>query len=137
MPFQWLEMRIVEEKERRQREIRFQEALPRAFEDLHQHLAGCVDAYNQAFGAGAAALTLQNQALHLRVREPRGEMHISAVPALPGFQVDREGATLVIEIGLLPDDKLTYQDREKNEYLTLEEMTRRILDRVLFPKLKD
>jgi hypothetical protein len=40
---------------------------------------------------------------------------------------------LDIELGLLPGDKMYYKDGDK--FLTMEELTRRILDRSLFPKL--
>jgi len=39
----------------------------------------------------------------------------------------------MIEVGLLPGDKLFYRDQD--EFITGEELTRRILDRALFPKL--
>jgi hypothetical protein len=40
-------------------------------------------------------------------------------------------------VGVLPSDKLYYRDCEQDKYLTMEELTRRILDRVLFPKLRE
>jgi hypothetical protein len=39
----------------------------------------------------------------------------------------------MIEVGLLPGDKLFYRDQD--QFVTMEELTRRILDRALFPKL--
>jgi hypothetical protein len=39
----------------------------------------------------------------------------------------------MIEVGLLPGDKLFFRDHD--EFLTMEELTRRILDRAFFPKL--
>ena len=53
--------------------------------------------------------------------------------SLPGFRIERGGEPLMIEVGLLPGDKLFYRD--KDEFLTMEELTRRILDRAFFPKL--
>jgi hypothetical protein len=43
----------------------------------------------------------------------------------------------MVEVGLLPDDKVFYRDRDQDKYLTVEELTRRILDRSLFPKLAE
>src|ERR1700682_3962854 len=43
MSFQWLQMRIQEEKERRQREANILERLPRALEELHRSLIVCVE----------------------------------------------------------------------------------------------
>ena len=45
--------------------------------------------------------------------------------------------SLAIEVGVLPSDNLFYRDREQDLYLTLEDLTKRILDRVLFPKLTE
>jgi hypothetical protein len=42
---------------------------------------------------------------------------------------------LEIVVGLLPGDMLFYRDGDK--YLTMEELTRRILDQALFPKLAE
>ena len=67
--------------------------------------------------------------------EPAARIEITSVPTMPGFQIDRGGSPLQIEVGMLPGDKIFYRDREKDQYLTMEELTRRILDRCLFPKL--
>ena len=53
--------------------------------------------------------------------------------ALPGFRIERGGEPLEIVVGILPDQNLYYRDADK--YLTMEELTRRILDKALFPKL--
>jgi hypothetical protein len=42
-----------------------------------------------------------------------------------------------VEFGLLPSDKLFYLDREQDKYLTMDEFTKRILDRTLFPALRE
>jgi hypothetical protein len=70
--------------------------------------------------------------------QPAGHVEIVAKVAIPGFEVDRgEGAEpLTIEVGILPGDKLYYRDREKDQYVTMDELTKRILDRALFPNLK-
>jgi hypothetical protein len=137
MSFQWLQMRIAEEQERRGREARILEQLPRALEELYRSLAACIEAFNSAFGSDSATTTLAGSAIHVSMREPRSEIRILSVPGLPGFQIDRDGTSLAIEIGVLPGDKLSFRDRATDQYLTNEELTRRILDRVLFPKLKE
>jgi hypothetical protein len=78
------------------------------------------------------------------VREERGgrwqalsKVEVIAVPDMPGFRVERGEVSLEVEFGLLPSDKLFYRDREQDKYLTMEEFTRRILDRALFPALRE
>jgi hypothetical protein len=131
MSFEWLQMRIAEEKDRRARENAILSRLPSAFEELRANLAECVEAYNQAFEPGAAKLEMVEGAIELAAGDARVEVTID--PKLPGFRVDQRPERLSIEVGLLPGNKLSFRDAEK--YLTVEEMTRRILDRALFPKL--
>jgi len=140
MSFQWLQMRITEEKERRQREAQILERLPRVLEEVHRALAVCVDAYLEAFGPEAVEINYQGQKVRVTVREEQdakwekvAKVEITLTPKLPGLHIDRNGNALDIEVGLLPGDKIFYKDGE--EFLTMEEMTRRILDRSLFPKL--
>jgi hypothetical protein len=140
--FHWLAMRITEEKERRHRESMIHDRLPLAIDELANSLASCLNSYNAAFGAGSIEMEQQPRRLRIVVREPqngkwheRSRIEILSVPAIPGFQIDRAGSPLEIEIGILPGDKIFYRDREKDQYLTMEELTRRILDRALFPKL--
>ena len=52
-------------------------------------------------------------------------------------QIDRAGRPLTIEVGMLPGDKLYFRDMELDQYVTAEELTRRILDRGMFPKLPE
>jgi hypothetical protein len=144
MSFQWLQMRITEEKERREREARILERLPRALEELHGSLSACIKSYTDAFGAESADLRLEGLNLRVVVRESTGtgwqecgSVEIDAVPEMPGFEVRSAGTTLAIEVGVLPGDRLFYRDREIDQYLTMEELTRRVLDRALFPRLKD
>ena len=59
------------------------------------------------------------------------------VAAEPGFRIERGEYSMAVEVGVLPSNKLFYRDREQDKYLTMDEFTRRILDRVLFPKLRD
>jgi hypothetical protein len=140
--FQWLHMRIAEEKERRDREALILDRLPRASGELHRGLGACVESYNTAFGAGLVEMECDPPRTRISVRDTQGgqpreraKVEILIVPTLPGFQIDRGGVPLVVEVGMLPGDKLFYRDREKDQYLTMEELTRRILDRALFPKL--
>jgi hypothetical protein len=133
-------MRITEEKERRQREAQILERLPRVLEEVHRALAVCVDAYLEAFGPEAVEINYQGQKVRVTVREEQdakwekvAKVEITLTPKLPGLHIDRNGNALDIEVGLLPGDKIFYKDGE--EFLTMEEMTRRILDRSLFPKL--
>jgi hypothetical protein len=133
-------MRVQEEQERRQREAQILEQLPRALEETYRHLAGCVEAYAGAFGPESADIHLQASKIRITVREEqegkwqqRAKVEISIVPSLPGFRIERGGEPLMIEVGLLPGDKLFYRDQD--QFLTMEELTRRTLDRALFPKL--
>jgi hypothetical protein len=144
MSFQWLQMRITEEKERREREASILERLPRAFDELHGSLSSCIEAYKAAFGDDAADLRLTGLKVRIIVRESTdlgwkecGRVEVDAVPAMPGFEVRSGGTTLAIEVGILPGARIFYRDREVDQYLTMEELTRRILDRALFPKLKE
>ncbi len=139
--FNWLQLRIAEEKDRRARESMILDRLPLAVDELHQSLEACIETYNAAFGPGSAELDSQPRRMSIIVRDglsgPRdpGRIEITSVPTMPGFQIDRGGSPLQIEVGILPGDKLFYRDREKDQYLSMEELTRRILDRTFFPKL--
>ena len=63
---------------------------------------------------------------------PGAKIEMSIIASLPGFRIERGGEPLMIEVGLLPGDKLFYRDQD--QFLTMEELTRRILDRALFPQ---
>src|ERR1044071_2388024 len=96
MSFQWLEMRIQEEKDRRHREAQILERLPRILEDLHRTLAVCVKEYGRAFGSETADIVLLPTKIRVTVREPRdgkwlqtSKVDVTTVPAVPGFQIDR------------------------------------------------
>jgi hypothetical protein len=133
MIFQWLQMRITEEKDRRERENNILNRLPSALEEVRGELAGCLDAYNAAFGEARAVLETAGGAIHITSGDHR--VRVMLDPLLPGFQVDRGESKLAIEVGILPGGNLFFRDAEK--YITLEEMTRLTLDRALFPKLKE
>jgi hypothetical protein len=135
MSFQWLQMRIGEEKDRREREAQILERLPRAVDELQQNLQECVDAYTGSFGSGAARLT--RDGLCLTVANGPASVSVVAAPELPGFEIQREGAPMQVQIGILPGDRLFYLDVSADQYLSMEELTRRVLDRVLFPKLRE
>jgi hypothetical protein len=140
MSFQWLEQRVQEEQERRQREAQILARLPRAVDETYRHLAGCIEVYTDAFGPESADIHLQASKIRITVREEqegkwqqRAKVEISIIASLPGFRIERGGEPLMVEVGLLPGDKLFYRDQD--EFITGEELTRRILDRALFPKL--
>ena len=143
MGFQWLQMRIGEEQERRRREEKTLGMLPEALQDLNRQLRECIDTFRQAFGDDSAEIHFYAGKIRIRVNEHRNgkweqaaKVDVSAVPSLPGFRVERgEGDPLMIDIGLLPGDKLFY--RQADQFLTMEEVTRRVLDRAMFPKLKE
>ncbi|HXB69839.1 MAG TPA: hypothetical protein VNY05_16420 [Candidatus Acidoferrales bacterium] len=144
MSFQWLQMRIQEEKDRRQREAQILEILPHTLEELHRGLAECVASYTGVFGAESAEIVMLPSKIKVTMHEPRdgrwqttSKVEIGAVPAVPGLQIDRGEVSMVIEVGLLPGNKVFYRDREQDKYLTMEELTRRILDRAFFPKLQE
>jgi hypothetical protein len=66
----------------------------------------------------------------------RGKVEVSTMPTLPGLRIERADQEPVdIVIGLLPGEKLYYRDQE--QYVTMEDLTRRVLDRTLFPKLPE
>ena len=141
MSYQWLHMRITEESERRQREANMLEKLPQALAEVHDAMKICVDQYTQTFGPQTAELQVTEQCMRLIVREEqsgrweqRAQVDVTAVAALPGFRIECEGGEpLEILVGVLPGDTLFYRDAQ--EYLTMEELTRRIMDKALFPKL--
>jgi hypothetical protein len=138
MGFQWLEMRIAEERDRRQREAHIFEMLPAALAELHGILEECVQGYTAEFGADSASLEWEPPAIRVSTKEPPASVEIVANPEIPGFDVRRSGGDpLILELGLLPGNKMSYRDRGADQYLNMEEVTRRILDRTLFPKLKE
>ena len=140
MSFQWLQMRITEEQDRRERERQILERLPRVMEEVHRALVLCVQGYAEAFGPESIEIAFQHQKIRVTTREElegkwekAGKVEITLIPKLPGLLIDRNGDPLEIEVGLLPGDKTFYKDGE--QFLTMDDLTRRILDRTLFPKL--
>ena len=144
MNFEWLRMRIQEEQDRRAREAIALGRLPPALDELHGMIKDCLGAYSEAFGAEGVESQLSSGRIKVTAREqvdgkwqPTGKVEVITVPDLPGFRLERGEYSLAIEVGVLPSEKLYYRDCEQDKYLTLEELTRRILDRVLFPKLRE
>lgn len=136
MSFQWLEMRIQEEQDRREREAQIRARLPEALQELFQVLTACVASYTAAFGPDSADISMLRSKIRILVRDPEAHVEITADPALPGFRVTRgDHPALAIVVGLLPGDRLFYRDEE--QYITIEELSRRILDRAMFPKLAE
>jgi hypothetical protein len=140
MDFQWLAMRIQEERDRREREAGIRERLPRVLAELFESLKACVDAYKKAFGADAAEIVSNGNRIQITAREdrgatwqPRAVILVDAVLGLPGFRVDAGGDVIEIQVGLLPGDRVYY--KYSDQYLTMEQLTKLILDRALFPKL--
>ena len=144
MSFQWLHMRIQEEQERRQREAETLKRLPESLEELYRILKQGVDDYAAAFGGDTADIVLLPTRIKVTLRErregklqPAGKVEVVLTPEIPGYRIERGEYSLAVEVGLLPSGKLYYRDREQDAYLTMEDLTRRVLDRVLFPKLRD
>jgi hypothetical protein len=144
MAIEWLRIRILEEQERRKREEQTLQRLPLAMEELHGLVNQCLADYTTAFGGDSAEVERQPGRLKICAREQENgkwqdvsQVDVVAVPEIPGIRIERGESSLAIEIGLLPSDKLYYRDCEQDAFLTVEDLTRRILDRALFPKLRE
>src|ERR1022692_2740289 len=144
MSFQWLQMRMQEERERRELHEKHVERMPAALREIHDTLAHCIQTYAENFGADSADIVLLPERIQVTVREQRdgkwqrlSKVEVISVPDLPGFRVERGEFSMAVEFGLLPSDKLFYMDREQDKYLTMEEFTKRILDRALFSALPE
>jgi hypothetical protein len=142
MSFQWLHLRIQEEKDRREREKLTLERLPIALEELHDILKQGVESYKQAFGVGTVEIVLLPSKIKVTTREskddraaPLAKVEVVVAAAIPGFRIERGDKTVDVEVGILSSNNLFYRDRERDAYLNMEDLTRRILDPVLFPKL--
>ena len=144
MAFQWLEMRIQEERERRELQAKNLERLPGALREIHDSLADCIHAYTATFGADSAEIVLLPNQIEITVREEReakwqvvSKVEVVGVPDMPGFRVQHGEYSLAVQFGVLPSNTLFYRDCGEDKYLTMEEVTRRILDRALFPSLPE
>ena len=138
-------MRISEENDRRNREKLTLERLPRALDEVYAEIQECMKEYRRAFGDQSVESQKAAGRVRVTVRaevngrwQQAGRVDIDTDGTIPGFQVDRgTGAEpLTIEVGLLPGEKLYFRDRAKDQYINMDEVTRRILDRAFFPKLK-
>ena len=143
-PFPWLTARIAEERERRRREAEIHEKLPEILNELYQALTECVELYRQAFGPETAGISLAVSTIRITVSgaQPANagspaaqQVEVVLDPKLPGVSVRRASATLEITVGILPGGKPSYLDGDL--YLTIEDLTRRILDPVFFPMLPE
>jgi|SRR5579872_174785 len=140
---QWLELRIQEEQDRRSKEAKTQELLPQAMEELHQQLSVCVARYKEAFGDESADISNLVSKLRITIRDEQGgkwqqrdKIDVTLVSLPPAFKVQRGDAEpVLIELGLLPGDRFSY--RLDDKYLTVEDLSRSVLDRALFPKLSE
>src|ERR1035441_10550571 len=90
MAFQWLQMRIQEETERRERQAKNQERLPGALRDLHGYLAACIQGYTASFGSHSAEIVLLPDRIKVTVREERdgkwqalSKVEVISVPEMP------------------------------------------------------
>jgi hypothetical protein len=142
MSFQWLHMRIQEEADRRKREAITLERLPIALEELYGILEQGIKEYRAVFGDETVESVMLPSRIRITTREQGAagwkslaEVEVVIEPDLPGFLVQRGETSTAVELGLLPSNNLYYRDREKDVYLTMEDVTRIVLDRTLFPKL--
>ncbi|MGA2145701.1 MAG: hypothetical protein ABSH49_12155 [Bryobacteraceae bacterium] len=142
--FQWLTQRIGEERDRRRREAEIQERLPEALRELEEVLSRCVETYRDAFGPESADISFLASKIRITIAEsksikagPTGALQVDVVidPKIPGFMVHHGADSLEIRVDILSGGKPSYRDGDR--YLNMEELTRRILDPVFFPKLPD
>jgi hypothetical protein len=112
------------------------ERLPQALEELHEVLREGVQQYRDAFRDETVDIVLLPSRIKIR-SGPAGKVEVAVAGELPGFRIERGEQVYPVEVGLLPSNKLYYRDLEKDIYLTLDDLTRKIMDRVLFPKLPE
>jgi hypothetical protein len=136
MSFEWLHQRIQEEKDRRHREKMTLERLPQALEDLHAVLCDGLVSYREAFDGEKVEMVLLSGRIRLS-SGPTAKVEVVMAGDVPGFRIERGDLKQTVEVGLLPSNKLYYRDLEHDVYLSLDDFTRKIMDRVLFPKLPE
>src|SRR5438309_11366726 len=100
MSFQWLQMRIGEERDRRAREKQILDRLPGAMDELEESVKACLDGYKAAFPGDPAELG--RDGLRLAVAGTGGRVEVTATPELPGFAIASAGAAQQVPIGILP-----------------------------------
>jgi hypothetical protein len=113
-------------------------------QELHELLKDCVAAYTASFGENSADVVLLPGRIKVIACQeqngrwlPTSKVEVVPVRELPGIRIERGEYSLALEIGLLPNDKRYYRDCEQDKFLTVDDLTRRILDRALFPRLKE
>jgi hypothetical protein len=144
MSFQWLQQRIEEEADRRRRETITLERLPVELAGLHGILKGCIASYQEIFPDERIEAALLPTGIRITVQEPYGPrsgpsrtVDVAIAQEIPGYRVVCGETKISIEAGILGNDTLYYRDQERDMFLNTEDLTRRILDRVLFPKLRE
>jgi len=144
MSFQWLQLRIQEEKDRRQREVLTLQRLPLALEELHDILKQGLRPYTSSFGEDTVDIVFLQNRIKVTARDPHdsrsqntSKVEVALAPDIPGFRIERGEKKLDVEVGILGSNNLFYRDRERDVYLNMEDLTKRILDPLLFPKLPE
>ncbi|MGA2115587.1 MAG: hypothetical protein ABSH56_12660 [Bryobacteraceae bacterium] len=142
--FQWLTTRIGEERERRRRETEIQDRLPEALRELHEALSRCVTTYRDAFGPESAEISFLVSKIRVAVAEgkpnkagatPALQVEVVIDPKIPGFMVHHGSGSLEIRVDIFSGTTPSYRDGDR--YLNMEDLSRRILDPVFFPKLPE
>ncbi len=134
MPFQWLTVRISEEKDRLARELAVLARLDGALNEMEKTLADCVATFNEGF---EATVQVERSTHSISVDVAGDIITLSTDTELPGFQVKRGDQRFPIVVGVLPGNNLFYRDPVQDKYLTMEDVTKKILDRAFFPKLPE
>ena len=103
-----------------------------------------IEGVHESFGDESVDIQLFRGRIKVTVREfeedkwqTTGKVEVVQAPDIPGFQIQRGEYSMAVEVGLLPSNKLFYRDCEQDKYLTLDDLTKRVLDRALFPKLRE
>jgi hypothetical protein len=127
-------MRISEEKDRVSREQAVLSRLDGALDEMVKILGECVTTFNEGFEAD---VRLERAAHSISVDVAGDVVTLSTDTALPGFQVTHGENRFPIVVGVLPGKNLFYRDPVADKYLTMEDVTKKILDRAMFPKLPE
>ena len=135
MSFQWLEMRIGEERDRRAREKQILDRLPGAMDELEESVKACLDGYTAAFPGDPAAPG--RDGLRLGVTGTGGAWRSRLRRSFPDSRSRRRARRSRFRSASCRATNCFISTWPEDRYLSMEELTKRILDRVLFPKLKD
>src|SRR3954465_13561187 len=98
MSFQWLQLRIQEERDRRQKETITLERLPSALKELHGVLNEGIATYTRAFGAESVNMSLLPSCI--RITTPAVQAKVAIAPEVPGFRIERGEVSLEVRVGL-------------------------------------